>query len=52
LLLLIRLPPEHALTLADENSSLYLQGIFKAIKSYFKDEEEFLNMFRGERSFS
>ncbi len=47
-----RLPPEHALALADENSSLYLQGIFKAIKSYFKDEEEFLKMFRGERSFS
>src|SRR5919206_1531570 len=46
------LPPEHALALADENSSLYLQGIFKAIKSYFKDEEEFLKMFRGERSFS
>ena len=47
-----RLPPEHALALADENSFLYLQGIFKAIKSYFKDEEEFLKMFRGERSFS
>jgi SAM-dependent methyltransferase len=47
-----RLPPEHALALADENSSVYLQGIFKAIKSYFKDEEEFLKMFRGERTFS
>ena len=47
-----RLPPEHALALADENSPVYLQGIFKAIKSYFKDEEEFLKMFRGERSFS
>ena len=29
------LPPEHALALADENSPIYLQGIFKAIKSYF-----------------
>ena len=47
-----RLPPEHALALADEDSPLYLQGIFKAIKSYFKDEEEFLKMFRGERTFS
>jgi SAM-dependent methyltransferase len=47
-----RLPPEHALILADENSPVYLQGIFKAIKSYFKDEEEFLKMFRGERTFS
>src|SRR5215213_1583817 len=47
-----KLPPEHALALADENSPVYLQGIFKAIKSYFKDEEEFLKMFRGERTFS
>ena len=31
---------------------VYLQGIFKAIKSYFKDEEEFLKMFRGERTLS
>ena len=30
-----RMPPEHALALADEDSPLYLQGIFKAIKSYF-----------------
>jgi SAM-dependent methyltransferase len=47
-----RLPPENALALADEDSPIYLQGIFKAIKSYFKDEEEFLKMFRGERTFS
>jgi 2-polyprenyl-3-methyl-5-hydroxy-6-metoxy-1,4-benzoquinol methylase len=47
-----RLPPEHALALADENSPIYLQGIFKAIKSYFKDEDEFLKMFKGERTFS
>jgi SAM-dependent methyltransferase len=46
------LPPEHALALADENSPIYLQGIFKAIKSYFKDEDEFLKMFRGERTIS
>ena len=43
---------KHALALADENSPIYLQGIFKAIKSYFKDEEEFLKMFRGERTLS
>ena len=47
-----RLPPEHALALANESSPIYLQGIFKAIKSYFKDEEEFLKMFRGERTLS
>ena len=47
-----RLPPEHALALTNESSPIYLQGIFKAIKSYFKDEEEFLKMFRGERTLS
>ena len=30
------LPPEHALALSDSNSPIYIQGIFKAIKSYFK----------------
>jgi SAM-dependent methyltransferase len=47
-----KLPQEHALALADQNSPFYLQGIFKAIKSYFKDEDEFLRMFRGERTLS
>lgn len=46
------LPPEHALGLSDPNSPIYLQGAFKAIKSYFKDEEEFIKMFRNERTFS
>lgn len=46
------LPPEHALALTDENSPIYLQGIFNSIKSYFKDEDEFLKMFRGERTLS
>ncbi|HET7642778.1 MAG TPA: class I SAM-dependent methyltransferase [Nitrososphaeraceae archaeon] len=46
------LPPEHALALSDPNSPIYLQGAFKAIKSYFKDEEEFIKMFRNERTFS
>ena len=31
-----RLPPEHALALADENSPIYLQGIFKAISHTLK----------------
>ena len=44
------LPLEHALALSDEKSPIYIQGIFKAIKSYFKDEEEFLKAFRGERN--
>src|SRR5215211_8807806 len=47
-----KLSLEHALALADENSPIYIQGIFKAIKSYFKDEEEFIKMFKNERTFS
>ena len=31
-----RLPPEHALAFTNESSPIYLQGIFKAIKSYLK----------------
>jgi hypothetical protein len=46
------LPPEHALALSDPNSPIYIQGAFKAIKSYFKDEEEFMKMFKNERTFS
>ncbi|MGH9999940.1 MAG: SAM-dependent methyltransferase, partial [Nitrososphaeraceae archaeon] len=46
------LPPEHALGLSDHNSPIYIQGAFKAIKSYFKDEEEFMKMFKNERTFS
>lgn len=46
------LPPEHALALSDSNSPIYIQGAFKAIKSYFKDEEEFIKMFKNERTFS
>jgi len=44
------LPPEHALALSDSNSPIYIQGAFKAIKSYFKDEEEFVKMFKNERT--
>ena len=39
------LPPEQALVLADENSSVYIQGAYLVIKSLFKDEEKFLDMF-------
>lgn len=46
------LPPEHALALSDSSSPIYIQGAFKAIKSYFKDEEEFIKMFKNERTFS
>src|SRR3712207_184039 len=46
------LPSEHALALSDSNSPIYIQGAFKAIKSYFKDEEEFVKMFKNERTFT
>ena len=46
------LPPEHALAFANSESPLYIQGAFKGIKSYFKDEEEFIKMFRNERTLS
>ena len=46
------LPPEHALALSNSNSPVYIQGAFKAIKSYFKDEEEFVKMFKNEKTFS
>lgn len=41
------LPPEHAMALADEKSPFYIQGASKGIKSYFKDEEEFVKMFNN-----
>ena len=46
------LPPEHAKALSDERSPLYIQGAFKAVKSYFKDEEEFVKMFKNQRTLS
>ncbi|MDX1372271.1 MAG: class I SAM-dependent methyltransferase, partial [Nitrososphaeraceae archaeon] len=46
------LPPEHALALSNSSSPVYIQGAFKAIKSYFKDEEEFIKMFKNEKTFS
>lgn len=41
------LPLEHAMALADENSPVYLQGAYQAIKSYFKDEDKFVEMFKS-----
>ena len=46
------LPPEHALALSNPESPIYIQGAFKAIKSYFNDEEEFIKMFKNERTFT
>lgn len=40
------LPPEQALALADENSSVYMLGAYQAIRSYFKDEDKFVDMFK------
>lgn len=41
------LPPEQAMALADENSAVYLLGAYRAIRSYFKDEEKFVEMFKS-----
>ncbi|MGD1838729.1 MAG: class I SAM-dependent methyltransferase [Nitrososphaeraceae archaeon] len=46
------LSEEQKLALADENSPVYIHGAFKFIKSYFRDEEEFVKMFRNERKFA
>jgi 2-polyprenyl-3-methyl-5-hydroxy-6-metoxy-1,4-benzoquinol methylase len=40
------LPPEQAMALADENSSIYIHGAYQAIRSYFKDEDKFVEMFK------
>ena len=40
------LPPEQTMALADENSSVYLLGAYQAIRSYFKDEDKFVDMFK------
>jgi SAM-dependent methyltransferase len=40
------LPPEQVMALADENSSVYIHGAYQAIRSYFKDEDKFVEMFK------
>ncbi len=40
------LPPEQAMALADENSPIYIHGAYQAIRSYFKDEDKFVEMFK------
>ncbi len=40
------LPLEQAMALADENSPVYIHGAYQAIRSYFKDEDKFVEMFK------
>jgi 2-polyprenyl-3-methyl-5-hydroxy-6-metoxy-1,4-benzoquinol methylase len=40
------LPPEQAMVLADENSPVYMHGAYQIIKSLFKDEEKFVELFK------
>ena len=40
------LPPEQIMALADENSPVYIHGAYQAIRSYFKDEDKFVEMFK------
>ena len=41
------LPPEQAMALADENSPVYIHGAYQSIKSFFKDEDKFVEMFKS-----
>ena len=41
------LPAEQAMALADENSPVYIQGAYQAVRSYFKDEDKFVEMFKS-----
>ncbi|MDN5845102.1 MAG: class I SAM-dependent methyltransferase [Candidatus Nitrosocosmicus sp.] len=40
------LPVEQSMVLADENSPVYIHGAYQTIKSLFKDEEKFVEMFK------
>jgi SAM-dependent methyltransferase len=40
------LPPEQAMALADENSPVYIHGAYQSIRSFFKDEDKFVEMFK------
>ena len=40
------LPPEQTMVLADENSPVYIHGAYQVIRSIFKDEDKFVEMFR------
>lgn len=41
------LSPERALVLADEESPVYLLGGYQVLRSIFKDEDKFVNMFKS-----
>ena len=41
------IPPEQAMALADENSPVYIHGAYQSIKSFFKDEDKFVEMFKS-----
>jgi hypothetical protein len=40
------LPLEQGMALADDSSPVYIQGAYQAIRSYFKDEDKFIEMFK------
>ena len=39
-------PPEQAMALADEDNPVYIHGAYQEIRSYFKDEDKFVEMFK------
>ena len=42
-----RLPPEHAMALADEESPVFVQGAFQLLASAFRDEPKIIEAFRS-----
>lgn len=45
------LPSEQAMALADENSPVYIHGAYQSLRSLFKDEEKFVEMFKSGKGF-
>ena len=43
------LPPEQAMALADENSPVYILGVYQTIRSLFQDENKFIEMFQSQK---
>ena len=43
------LPLEQAMALADDNSPVYIHGAYQVIRSLFKDEDKFIEMFKSNK---
>lgn len=45
------LPPENAMVLADENSPVFIMGGYQLVRSLFKDEDKFAEIFKTGKGF-